>query len=108
MGVGVGGGDLNLIEAIAFGGRAAGQRVADTWEWDGTNWTQFIPSPTPFARIWHSMAFDPQVGHIVMFGGDHIEPYGLGVINDTWEWNGSQWSQDWTSGAPSVRSAPSR
>src|SRR5260370_14548436 len=49
------------------------------------------------------LAFDPQVGHVVIFGGDHIEPFGLGPINDTWEWDGSQWTQDWTSATPSAR-----
>jgi len=95
--------DPGLGRVVLFGGRSGGQRMADTWEWDGTNWTQFAPSSTPFPRFWHSMAFDPQVGHVVVFGGDHIEPFALGPINDTWEWDGSQWTQDWTSAAPSAR-----
>jgi uncharacterized membrane protein len=95
--------DPGLARVVLFGGRVAGQRVADTWEWDGTNWTQFTPSSAPFPRQFHSMAFDSQVGHVVVFGGDHIEPFSLGPINDTWEWDGSQWTQDWTSAAPSAR-----
>src|SRR5450759_1163480 len=95
--------DPGLGRVVLFGGRVAGQRVADTWEWSGTNWTQFAPSAAPFARQFHSMAFDSQVGHVVVFGGDHIEPFSLGPINDTWEWDGAQWTQDWTNATPSAR-----
>jgi hypothetical protein len=95
--------DPGLGRVVLFGGRAAGQRMADTWEWDGINWTQFIPSSTPFPRQFHSMAFDSQVGHVVVFGGDHLQPNFLGPINDTWEWDGAQWTQDWTNAAPSAR-----
>src|SRR5260370_8186706 len=77
--------------------------MADPWEWEGNNWAQFTPAATPFPRFWHTMAFAPQVGHVVIFGGDHIEPFGLGPINDTWEWDGSHWTQDWTSATPSAR-----
>jgi hypothetical protein len=99
--------DPGLGRLVLFGGRAAGQRMADTWEWDGTNWTQFTPSSAPFPRFWHSMAYDTQVGHVVVFGGDHIEPFGLGPTNDAWEWDGTQWTQDWTSAAPSTRAGQS-
>src|ERR1700687_3770836 len=95
--------DPGLGRVVLFGGRVAGQRVADTGGWDGTNWPQFTPSSTPFPRQFHSMAFDSQVGHVVVFGGDHLQPNGLGPINDTWQWDGSQWTQDWTSATPSAR-----
>src|SRR6266851_2173092 len=96
--------DPGLGRVVLFGGRSAGQRVADTWEWDGTNWTQLTTSSAPFARFLHTMAFDPQVGHVVVFGGDKFEPsFGLGPTNDTWEWDGAQWTQDWTNATPSAR-----
>jgi galactose oxidase-like protein/HYR domain-containing protein len=96
--------DSNRNLVVLFGGRDAnGQRVADTWEWDGTSWTQRIPSAAPYARFWHSMAFDAQLGTTVIFGGDHIRPGALGPINDTWEWDGTQWTQDLTAAAPSPR-----
>jgi HYR domain-containing protein len=88
---------------VLFGGRAAGQRVNDTWEWDGTNWTQRTPATVPYARFVHSMAYDAQLGETVMFGGDHIEPYALGPINDTWLWDGTNWTRDWTPAVPISR-----
>lgn len=88
---------------VLFGGRAAGQRMNDTWEWDGTNWTQRAPATSPSPRFWHSMAYDAQLGLTVMFGGDHIEPFLLGPINDTWLWDGANWTRDWTSATPIYR-----
>ncbi|HEY1421371.1 MAG TPA: kelch repeat-containing protein [Candidatus Dormibacteraeota bacterium] len=96
--------DPGLGRVVLFGGRNAGGRLGDTWEWDGNNWTQFTPSPSPSPRSWHSMAFDPQVGRIVLFAGDHVEPYALGPTNDTWEWDGANWTQDWTAVTPAARS----
>ena len=40
----------------------------DTWEWDGSQWTQDWTSATPSARAGQTMALDA-TGRIVMFGG---------------------------------------
>jgi hypothetical protein len=101
--------DSNRNRVVIFGGRDAnaGGRLADTWEWDGTNWTQKAPIVSPYGRLWHSMAFDTQRNRIILFGGDHFQPYDLSDSNDTWEWDGSQWTRDWTAAAPSVRAGQS-
>ncbi len=88
---------------VLFGGRASGTRMNDTWQWDGSNWTQLSPATVPAARFWHSMAFDAQLGETVMFGGDHIAPFQLGPINDTWAWNGNNWTNLSPAAAPSPR-----
>jgi hypothetical protein len=88
---------------LLFGGWGNSGRTADTWTWDGINWTQMSPSTAPYARWASSMAFDPQRGKTVLFGGDHIKPYALGATNDTWDWDGAQWIQDWTAAAPAIR-----
>jgi hypothetical protein len=90
--------------AVLFGGHDANGRLADTWEWAGTNWTQIPTSYAPAPRFWESMAFDSHTGRIVLFGGDHFLPYDLGESNDTWEWDGTQWSLDAPAAAPAVRS----
>ena len=92
---------------VLFGGRAAGVRQADTWEWDGSNWSQINTSSAPTARFWHSMAFDSRLGKARVFGGDHVAPFSLGPVNDTWEWNGASWTQDVTASAPSPRAGQS-
>ena len=90
---------------VLFGGRAP-DRTNDTWEWDGSNWTQRTASNatgTPYPRWLESMAYDAQIGETVMFGGDHLEPNLLGPINDTWLWDGTTWTRDWTSAVPVYR-----
>src|SRR5216683_1353652 len=92
---------------VLFGGRSNGVRMADTWEWDGSNWTQISTSSAPSARFWHSMAFDSGLGRTRLFGGDHVAPFSLGPVNDTWEWDGANWTQDVPSLAPSPRAGQS-
>jgi hypothetical protein len=58
----------------------------DTWTWNGTTWTQQHPAVSPPATEGASMAYDPSIGKLVLFGG-------LGVPGDTWAWNGSNWSR---------------
>jgi hypothetical protein len=101
--------DSTRNKVVMFGGHDpnSGSRMADTWEWDGTNWIQMTPSVSPFARFWHSMAYDPVRDRTILFGGDHIQPYALGEENDTWEWDGAQWTRDWTDASPSIRAGQS-
>src|SRR5437773_9193 len=44
--------------------------AADTWEWDGTNWSLRSPSTSPSARAYHAMAYDALRHRTVLFGGD--------------------------------------
>lgn len=80
---------------VLYGGTTGTDRFGDTWEWDGNRWTRVdagdpngITAPRP--RQGCAMAYDPQRGVIVLFGGNHQEHDCLG---DTWEWNGSNWTQ---------------
>ena len=62
------------------------QPLGDTWEWDGTNWTQLTPTSSPSAR------WDAQMGSLrdtpVLFGGADVQG---NVLGDTWTWNGTTW-----------------
>lgn len=49
------------------------------------DWAQAFPSQSPPARAGHSMAFDSARGVIVLFGGQY-------TLDDTWEWNGTNWN----------------
>ncbi len=101
--------DSGRNRAVMFGGadtNGAG-RFAETWEWDGTDWTLMTPAVSPYPRLWESLAFDPVRNRTILFGGDHFQPYELSDTNDTWEWDGSQWTRDWTAAAPSVRAGQS-
>jgi hypothetical protein len=69
----------------------------DTWEWDGTAWTQrAVTGPSP--RFFHAMAYDSVRGVTVLFGGES-NPF---LSGETWEWNGTAWTQRVVSG-PSPR-----
>jgi hypothetical protein len=96
--------DSSRNRTVLFGGWDPNVgRMADTWEWDGSSWTRMTPTVSPYARQSHSMAYDPVRDRTILFGGDHIQPYSLGDENDTWEWDGAQWSRDWTDAAPAIR-----
>jgi len=88
---------------VLFGGFGVNGRLGDTWEWDGTNWTQRNPSSAPSLRSQLAMAYDAQLGETVLFGGDHLAPFELGPINDTWLWDGTSWTRDWTAAVPIYR-----
>ncbi len=76
----------------------------DTWEWNGTTWTNVTPaSGNPSARSNAGMAYDPSTQQVVLFGGFHsIPPTTYTDLGDTWVWNGSTWTQAATTG-PSAR-----
>lgn len=65
----------------------------DTWTWDGATWTVRNPVHSPPARFGAAMAYDSAHRVVVLFGGSTV---GGGVahdFNDTWTWNGSDWTQ---------------
>ncbi|MCA8965816.1 MAG: hypothetical protein H6838_11945 [Planctomycetes bacterium] len=85
---------------VMFGGQGATGRLNDTWEWDGTSWTPVATATTPPVRTTHSMAFDALRGRVVMFGGTG-NPNLPSTLTDTWEYDGSNWTQVVTAHAPS-------
>jgi uncharacterized protein YjdB len=78
---------------VLFGGSDGTGSFADTWIWNGTTWMQQSPASSPTARNLHAMVFDPDVGEIVMFGGTGPSATGPNYYNDTWVWDGSNWTQ---------------
>src|SRR5262249_3203581 len=50
----------------------------DTWEWDGTDWTERATASSPPARAGHVLAFDAARGRTVLFGNTSFA--------DTWEY----------------------
>jgi hypothetical protein len=55
---------------VLFGGNISGVGfLGDTWEWDGTNWTQLTPSASPSARLAHAMAYHAARQRVVLCAG---------------------------------------
>jgi N-acetylneuraminic acid mutarotase len=79
--------------AILFGGTGQNNVLSDTWAYDpGANkWTEMKPAQSPTARDSHAMAYDPDGGRIVLFGGNG---FGGIIFSDTWgyDFNKNAWS----------------
>lgn len=70
--------------------------LSDTWEWDGTSWTQKATTG-PSSRVHQSMAFDRARGRVVLYGG--FNSAAQQELRDIWEWDGTSWQQSSVSGA---------
>ena len=83
----------------------------DTWEWDGQVWLKRNPSNRPPPMKEFGIAYDSARGCTVVFGGLKYAPpsYTSSTVTyDVWEWNGSDWTQRFsTNGPPHARTRPS-
>lgn len=85
--------DLNRDRLVMFGGTSASGSVGDTWEWGNEAWTQ-VADTGPSARSGHSMVFDRGRQRVLLFGGGPgTGPNVRAALNDTWEWDGTDWVQ---------------
>ena len=83
--------DGNTGTVILFGGQVPGMVANDTWSWDGTTWTQLFPLNSPPPRNDALMEWDPDRKVTVLHGGS-ISGATTPTLNDTWEWNGLDWT----------------
>jgi hypothetical protein len=67
---------------VLQGGGFETTSLASTWGWDGHHWTE-IQDMGPGARSGHSMCYDSERQHVVLFGG--VVGSVAGLRNDTWE-----------------------
>jgi hypothetical protein len=88
-------------QVVMFGGEGVGF-YNDTWVWDGTNWTQMFPSTSPPPRAEHGIAYDAAHGQVVVFGGFGT-PDHKSRLNDTWVWDGTNWTQQSPATSPPAR-----
>jgi hypothetical protein len=91
---------------VLFGGVApGGTSLGDTWEWDGSVWANRTPSAeSPSPRSGHAMVYDAARSRVVLYGGTDAASF---RPTDTWEWDGSNWSEVAQAGArPGGRDRP--
>ncbi|MFO1053755.1 MAG: kelch repeat-containing protein [Planctomycetota bacterium] len=74
---------------VMFGGRTD---LADTWEYDGTDWTLRTSANTPPGRSEHAMTYDSVRHRVVINAGIHSS-FTPNQLDDTWEWDGTDWYQ---------------
>ncbi len=93
--------DSNRGVHVLYGGATAltGSALADTWEFDGTNWTQVFPASNPGNRAGHRMIFDTARNVVVLYGGYN----GTSIVDETWEYDGTNWTQVFPASSPGGR-----
>lgn len=81
-----------LGATVMFGGDdPQSSAFADTWLYDGATWTQVNTAHQPSARTGAHMVYDNQRAVCVLFGGR--DPATLAILNDTWEFDGVDWTE---------------
>ena len=85
---------------VMFGGRNASGLLADTWEWDGSDWQQVVTNQVTGRRHF-AMGYDPLAGVVVRYGG--AAPTGTG--STTWHYDPATatWSAAVTNSPPGFR-----
>lgn len=87
-------GDLLRQRVVLFGGSCFQLGPcwrADTWEWDGVDWTDRTPAyplPSPEPRWSHGMAYDPLAQRTLVFAGSDEPAH---YKDDLWQWDGTAW-----------------
>ena len=66
-------------------------------------WVLLSPATSPSARWSYGMTYDGGHGQVVLFGGDDAEFPPSPLLNDTWTWDGTNWTQHFPSTSPSPR-----
>ncbi len=66
-------------------------------------WTRLAPVASPPARYEHAMAYDSVRQRVVLFGG-RTGPNNEDLLDDTWEWNGTNWAEISSPVRPAPRS----
>jgi sugar lactone lactonase YvrE len=100
--------DAATGQVLLFGGYdGSSNYLSDTWVWNGATWTQISPANVPAGREMASMVYDAGTGNVVLFGGYGPGGPANGFYNDTWTWDGSNWTQLSPSASPSAREGAS-
>jgi hypothetical protein len=92
---------------VLFGGVTTNLTpLNDTWTWNGTNWRHHFPASSPAPRNGPAMVYDSRLRAVVLFGGA-VGTCCSNSLNDTWTWNGLNWTQIYPANTlPSARNAP--
>lgn len=100
--------DAHRSEIVLFGGEANNASgtldyLGDTWAWNGSTWIQRTPVTSPVGRSRLALVYDSERQQIVLFGGYTWPPAPNALLNDTWVWDGTTWTQQFPTNSPSAR-----
>src|SRR5262249_27604009 len=81
--------DPSRARTVLFGGMAGGTvgatYYADTWTWDGSDWTSVSPSASPPPRAGSAATWEPKAARVFLFAGQNASS----DLVDAWTWDGS-------------------
>ncbi|MBI4865691.1 MAG: hypothetical protein HY816_01950 [Candidatus Wallbacteria bacterium] len=93
----------HLGATIMFGGQlGAGGLGQDTWSWNGSDWTELVTAHKPPGRQNPYIAYDAARRKVVLFGGS-ISTSPTDAQQDTWEFDGTDWTEVFPATKPSKR-----
>ena len=91
---------------VLFGGETARGASDETWTFNGA-WKLQSPAHRPGARWGAGIGYDPGSGLVVLYGGHVARGAEEGVSgDDTWTWNGEDWTPVSGADQPSHRDGP--
>lgn len=91
---------------VLFGGATAGGASDETWTFHGT-WKLQSPAHRPGARWGAGLGYDPRSGLVVLYGGHIAAGAEEGTSgDDTWTWNGEDWTRVDGADQPGHRDGP--
>jgi hypothetical protein len=85
--------DTNLGAMLLFGGGGGFSTYNETWSFDGTTWTQLTPAASPSGTLGTELVHDVVRGVTVMYGSLNTSPFGGPSVDETWEFDGTTWTQ---------------
>lgn len=97
--------DFAHQRVVLFGGAdyTFSTHYNDTWLFDGVDWQLQSPAVAPSPRSSMPLAFDHVRGTVLAFGGAIWRPGQIQNFDDTWEWDGGNWTQLFPAHRPSAR-----
>lgn len=94
--------DVARKSVFMFGGTR--EAMPENWSWDGLRWRTVASTEHPPSFQNASMTYDTDRGVVVLFGGHHYPAMGSAVsLDETWEWNGTDWAKRAPTVTPSIR-----
>ncbi len=88
-----------LLVGLASVTASTALRVAPASAGAAPNWSQLSPTTSPPGRNDASMAYDPLIDRIVLFGGNGYES----TLDDTWTFDGTTWTRVFPAASPQPR-----
>ncbi|HNT36336.1 MAG TPA: kelch repeat-containing protein, partial [bacterium] len=90
--------------SVLYVGDIFTERTSQTWEFDGSEWTQRLTVDSPGPRLDTGFVYDASRQVCVLFGGVVRDERGADSANDeTWEYDGINWSKRDLDLSPSPR-----